>query len=411
MKEQFDFVIVGGGPAGANCAFELRSISPDSRIAIVTSEAEYPYDRVPLSKEYLRGELPRDKLFFREPGYYAENRIKVLHSRTVNKLDTGSRTVYLEGGDTLGYGKLLLATGGTPKVLPVEGANLRRVFTLRTVRDSDAIRQTLPGLKKVVVIGGGFIGCEIASSLSTMGCSVQIVEVAEHLLPAAVDRATGEWLKSEFEARGVTVHTASGLARIMGDGGSVNGVQLTTGEFLPAQAVVMGVGIAPNLSLAENAGLKVDKGVITDAHLRTSDSDVFAAGDIARFYSPLFGRDMRVEHYDVAAKHGRTAAHNMTGTARPFDVLPYFFSYLFDLKFHFYGDLSKKTTVVRRGSFDTAKGFMQFYLSGNTLDGVLAVNKRFSEIKEARSLVERRIRIDDPSVLGDTTRSIGDLGL
>lgn len=411
MEEQFDFVIVGAGPAGANCAFELRNRAPDSRIALITAEPEYPYDRVPLSKEYLRGELPKEKLFFREPGFYAQNGIRVLHTRTVGRLDTRSRIVYLDRGDSLGYRKLLLATGGTPKVLPVEGASLKNVFTLRTIRDSDAIRHALPELKNVMVIGGGFIGCEIASSLSMIGRSVQMVEVAEHLLPAAVDRSTGEWLKSEFEARGVTVHTKSGLARILGDDGRVNGVQLTSGEILPAQAVVMGVGIAPNLSLAENAGLKVDKGVVTDAYLRTSDPDIFAAGDIARFYSPLFGRDMRVEHYDVAVKQGRTAAYNMTGAAKPFDALPYFFSYIFDLKIHFYGDLSNRTVVIRRGGFDKAKGFMQFYLGGDMLEGVLAVNKKFPEIKEAKTLVEKRVHIKDPSILEDTTRLVGDLGL
>jgi NAD(P)H-nitrite reductase len=406
--QKFEYIIIGGGLAGGNAALEIRNRNKEKSVLLITSEREYPYDRVPLSKEYLRGTLSKDKLFLKSAKFYEENSIKVILGKSATRINPRERSVTLQDGSVYRFEKLLIATGGSVKRLNIEGSELSGVHYLRTIEDCDKIKEQASRSKRVVVIGGGFIGCEVASSLSSIGLETWIVEIAPFLLPMAIDQETGVWLKNYYERKGVYVLTSTGVKRFLGEEGRVKAVETTTGDVLKTDFVVVGVGIYPNTQLAQDAGLKVDRGIVVNEYLETTEEGIYAAGDVARFYSPIFSRHLRVEHYDVAVKQGRIAAANMTGERRAFDVLPYFYSYQFELKIHAYGDLTSKTSIVRRGALDEKSGFFQFFFNGDVLDGVLSVNKKWDEIKLARELVLRRAKFENPSELSNESKSLSE---
>lgn len=401
MPERVDYLIVGGGVAGGHAAYAIRGRSKDGRVALVTQETQLPYDRVPLSKEYLAAKRKRGKLFFKGDSYYPRNRVEVIMGRRAEELDVSRKTVRLDDGQTLSYERLLLATGGRPRRLQLPGSDLEGVLYLRTLEDSEAIRKASRDAGEAVIVGGGFIGCEVAATLRSKGLKVTLVELAPRLLGGAIDEETARWIQGYHSNQGVKVLTGTAVSGFVGKGGRVQGVRLAGGEVIPADFAAVGVGIVLNTEIAEGAGLKVDGGVVVDERLRTSARGVYAAGDIARFYSPIMKRTMRVEHYDVAEKQGTVAGLNMTGKKAAFREIPYFFSSQYDLEINAYGDLTSRTSTFTRGEMGSESGFLQFYFSGMALDGVLSVNRDWEEIEEARALVERRKEFPDPSVVSN----------
>jgi 3-phenylpropionate/trans-cinnamate dioxygenase ferredoxin reductase component len=401
-----DYVIVGGGVAGGHAAFEIRKHDKSGTIVVVNSEDQLPYDRPPLSKEYLAGKMKRKDLFFRTDSYFSRSKVQVLQGRRVQSIDASGRTVTLDDGSGFSYDQLLIATGGEVRRLDLPGSELAGILYLRTLRDCDGIRFEAKSSKRAAILGGGFIGCELAATLRAKGLKVTLIEIAPRLLSAAIDEETSRWVQDYHSKKGVKVLSGTKATGYRGKDGRVNGVELEGGEVIPADFVAVGVGIIPNTGLAEKAGLKVDKGVLVDEHLRTSAEGVYAAGDIARFYSPIFKRYLRVEHVDVAQKHGAVAGSNMAGKETSFDELPYFFSNQFDLEINAFGDLSQHTAVIRRGKLDPRKGFIQFYFDGAILNGILSVNADWNEIERAKTLVQNRKTLDDPSALSDESRSL-----
>ncbi len=406
MREHADYLIVGGGVAGGHAAFEIRKHDKAGTILVVSDDNEFPYDRPPLSKEYLAGKMRRRELFFRADSYYARNRVKVLRGSRARAVDVSSRRVTLEDGSELSYGCLLLATGGRVRRLNLPGADLNGVYYLRTLRDCDNIRSTAHGSRKAVIIGGGFIGCELAATLTSRGLKVTLIELTPKLLSAAIDSETSSWVQEYHSKKGVRVLTSTSATALVGADGKANGVQLKDGEVISSDFVAVGVGIIPNTELAEAGGLRVDRGVVVNEHMRTSADGVYAAGDVARFYSPIFKRHLRVEHVDVAQKQGAVAGANMARRRMVFDELPYFFSNQFDLEINALGDLSQRTAVVRRGALNARTGFIQFYLNGQVLDGVLAVNADWRDIERAKSFVLSRTKFDDPSLLSNESKAL-----
>lgn len=406
MPESADYLIIGGGLAGGHAALSIRRVDKSGNITVVSNEKSIPYDRVPLSKKYLTGEISRDNLFFRKEEFYKAEKIDLMTGRSVTEINPSTHTAKFDDGKTISFNKLLLATGGKARRLPIEGSEIQGIYSLRTLEDCELLKGEMERSRKVVVIGGGFIGCELASAFATKKLETTIVEVGPYLLNMAFDKETGEWLGKYYSEKGVKLVLNNSVSKFIGDKGHVTGVELKDGNRLPADFVVEGVGITLETGLAERAGLKVEKGIIVNEFLESSSKDIFAAGDVARFYSPVFQRYLRLEHYDIAVKQGQLAGLNMAGQRKPFDGLPYFFSYQFDLKINAYGDLGSRTKIVKRGELNKEKGFFQFYLNHDTLDAVLGVNVKWEELRNAKELVLKKKKFTDTEVISDQSRAL-----
>ncbi len=409
--ESTKYLIIGGGLAGGNAATAIRERDPDGRLVLVTDESYRPYDRVPLSKKYLQGGLSREGVFLRKPEFYEEKRVEILTSARAIHLDSPSRTVTFDDGRALGFEKLLLATGGRARRLSLPGADLPGIHYLRTLEDSDGLKAAMASATQAVVVGGGFIGCEVAAACVMKGLRTTIVEVGPFLLNAALDETTGRWISEFLVAKGIRARTGERAARFIEQDGRVAGLETASGVRIPADLVVVGVGIAPNTEIAQAAGLAVDNGIVVDERLEASVPGIYAAGDVARFYSPTFERHIRVEHYDVAVRHGKIAGENMAGAEIPFADLPYFFSDMFELRTHVHGVVSDHDRIVRRGEMRLTEngGFVQFYLRGGRVMGYLGVNRKLKDERAAQKIILSRRVLDDPSVLANESVDLATL--
>jgi NADPH-dependent 2,4-dienoyl-CoA reductase/sulfur reductase-like enzyme len=403
--EEAEYLLIGGGLAGGYAASAIRERDGVGRVFLVSNENHLPYDRVPLSKAYLTSKTKLDNLFFRKREFYEQNRVELLAGRTATAVDRKNRLVTLDDGTEIHYVKLLIATGGRARKINLPGAELKRIHYLRTIEDCEALKAEMSSSRKAVVIGGGFIGCELAAAFSAHGLDTTIIEVAPTLLSVALDPETAEWIGGYFTKKGVKVMTNCTADAFVGEAGNASGVETKSGT-IPADFVAVGVGIAPNTELAEKAGLKTDKGIVVNEFLETETGDIFAAGDVARFYSPLFKHHMRLEHYDVAVKHGKTAGANMAGERRSFSDLPYFFSFMFEMNINVYGDMSARERTIRRGSLTSEKGFFQFYLAGDRVVAFLSMNKGRDEINLAKRIILSGKLISDSALLSVESRSL-----
>ena len=399
------YVIVGGGLAGFNAIPAIRERDPDGRLILVTEEKERPYDRVPLSKRYLQGALSRDGIFLRPPEFYDENRVELSTGRRATDLDVNTKRLSLDDGREVRYEKLLLATGGTPRRLPLPGADLPGIHYLRTLEDSDALKEAMAHARKLVVVGGGFIGCEVAAAGVMKGLDTTVIEVGPYLLNMAFDEPTGRWVTEYLASKGLKTRCGERAAKFLGRDGRVSGVETTGGATVPADLVVVGVGLAPNADLAKAAGIQVDNGIVVNDHLQTSAPDVYAAGDVARFFAPVFDRHLRVEHYDVAVRHGKVAGANMAAGDVAFTDLPYFFSDMFELRIHVHGILGDHDRAILRGErrLTDRGGFIQFYMKGPRIMAYLGVNRKLKEERAAQKLIASRREFLDVGPLEDPT--------
>jgi len=392
----YKYVIIGGGIAGQRGSQGIRKVDAEGSIALVTAEPHTPYQRPPLSKGYLRGEETLDKVYLKKEPYYAENDIEVISGVRANAVDPGARTVKLNDGRTLGYGKLLLATGGRAWRLPVPANDLPNVFTLRTIENSDAIRQAARESQRTVVVGGSFIGSEVAASLAQLGLDVTMAFLESRILERVAPVELSAWLRAKYEAHGVRILPGTTLERLQGRERAERVViRDHESHVRDIDMVVMGVGIRLNTELAQGAGLEMkDNAILVDGYLRTSDPHIYAAGDIASWPDPTFGRRLRVEHWDVARRQGLRAGGNMAGDLKPYMALPYFFSDLFDLSFEVWGDLSTWDQTVLRGSLDVGS-FAFYYFQEGSMVGVLAAGRPDEERKPMQALVHARPAHDD----------------
>lgn len=402
------YVIIGGGLAGVAAADTIRRRDKTGRLMMICAEPHPPYDRVPLSKGYLLGEIQRDQIFLRRANFYERNKVELVLGQAATALDLTTRQITLADGRQVGFEKLLLATGGRPRRLPIPGADLEGIYYLRDLEDSDAIRAALQGAHRAVVIGGGFIGCEVATGLAQLGLATTVVELTPGVLSLVLDAETSGFIESFLRQQGVTVLTNTAAAHFVGEQGRVRAVVTNTGETLEADLVTVGVGIAPNTELAAAAGLPVDNGVVVNEYLEAAPG-IYAAGDIARYYSPPLGRHVRVEHYDVALQHGRIAAANMTGEQRSYTELPYFFSYMGALHIDVVGDMSRRQQSIRRGALGLEPGFAQGYFADGMLQAVLCINGDPALLQAARECIAERRPVTDPAAFADETRDLASL--
>lgn len=393
-------VIVGGGLAGAKAAETLRGEGFDGDLTIVAAEDERPYERPPLSKEVLRGEKDREAARVHEPGFYEAEDIALRLGEAATALDPAARTVTLEGGDVLPWDRLLIATGAEPRPLPVSGGDLPGVLTLRTLADSERLRDVARAGGRLVVIGAGWIGCEAAASARELGAEVTVVEMADVPLAGVLGARVGGIFAALHREHGVELLTGARLEAVEGDGRAER-IRLAGGRTIDCAAVLAGVGVVPRTALAESAGLAVDDGILVDATLETAAAGVFAAGDVANALHPFYGRRVRVEHWANALNQGPAAARNMLGAGAPYDRLPYFFSDQYDAGMEYSGLASAADEVVIRGD-ESARELIAFWVAeGRVLAGmnlnVWDVNDRVQELIRSRAVVDPA-RLADPDV-------------
>ena len=403
---EVEFVIVGGGVAAAKAAEGFRAAGGEGPGVVLAAEPELPYERPPLSKEFLRGEAGRDKTRTHDEAWYRDHDVEVLLATRASTLDPATRTVTTEVGDQLRYaGGLVLATGAQPVRLELPGEDLDGVYYLRTVEDAERLRAAISRAESMVILGGGFIGAEVAASATQMDTRVTILELADTLWTRAVGPEMGRFLEAFLRDRGVHVRTRTRAERLEG-GRQVEAVVLPDGSRLPADLVVIGVGARPDTGLAERAGLPVDDGILVDGQLRAAGG-VWAAGDVASAEHPLFGR-IRVEHWAEALNQGLLAGRNLAGAGERYDRVPDFFSDQFDLHLSYLGHVREWDELVVRGSREVAEPrFVAWYLRGSAPRAALIVNDRHAE-DPVREVI-RRGRPVDPARLADPGVELGEL--
>jgi 3-phenylpropionate/trans-cinnamate dioxygenase ferredoxin reductase subunit len=400
MTSNETHIIVGASLAGATAAATLREEGFDGRVVLIGAEEHRPYERPPLSKDYLRGEAGRDKLYVHPDGFYADHDLELRLGSTAVELDTSGRTLTLDDGDRLGYDRLLLATGAEPRRLSIPGAELDGVLYLRSVDDSDALRERLDAGGSVVVVGAGWIGSEVAASARQRGLDVTVIDPLSVPLERVLGAEIGAVYRDIHTDHGVRMLMDTGVAAFEGDR-KVERVRTSDGSELECDFVVVGVGVQPRTGLAAEAGIAVDDGVVVDARLRTGADGVFAAGDVASAHHPLYGERIRVEHWANALNQGPAAARNMLGRDAPYERLPYFFSDQYDVGMEYSGFARSWDRVVVRGD-PAAREFIAFWMDG---DRVLAgMNVNVWEVTDAiQRLIRERNAVDtgrlaDPDV-------------
>jgi 3-phenylpropionate/trans-cinnamate dioxygenase ferredoxin reductase subunit len=388
--QNYEYAIIGGGLAGGRACQGIHRVDEERKVALITAETHVPYERPPLSKGYLTGEEGLDHVYLKKEAYYAENQIDLFQSTSVTQIDRTAHTVTLDDGQVLSYAKLLLATGGHAWRLPIPGNELPGVFTLRTIDNSDAIRRAATDGKRALVLGGSFIGSEVAASLAQLDAHVTMAFPESRLLERIVPEEMGAFLHDQYASHGVRILTRTVAQRLEGNA-SVGRAVLDSGETLDVDLVVMGVGIRLNTELAQAAGLEMGEqgAVLVDEFLRTSDPDIYAAGDIAAWPDPTYGKRLRVEHWDVAYRQGMRVGRNMAGEEKPYTTLPYFFSDLFDLSLEVWGNLAAWDATVRRGTIESGS-YAFYYFHQDRLTGVLAVDRPKKEREPMPALVRAR---------------------
>jgi 3-phenylpropionate/trans-cinnamate dioxygenase ferredoxin reductase subunit len=407
MSSEQTHVIIGASLAGAKAAETLREEGFDGRVVLVGAEEERPYERPPLSKDYLRGEAGREKVYVHAEGFYAEQDIELRLGRTAVSLDTANAQLKLDDGEELSYDRLLLATGAEPRRLELPGAELDGVFYLRSVQDSDALRERIDAGGAVVVVGAGWIGAEVAASARQRGLDVSVVEPASVPLERVLGTEVGAIYRDVHADHGVRLLLGTGVEAFEGDG-SVERVRTSDGRSVDCDFVVVGVGVEPRTALAADAGLTISNGILVDERLRASAPGVFAAGDVANALHPFYGEPVRVEHWANALNQGPAAARNMLDQESAYDRLPYFFSDQYEVGMEYTGYARRWDRVVFRGDPATRE-FIAFWL----LDGraVAGMNVGVWDVTDPiKRLIGERIAVDDrqladPDVPLDTLAS------
>jgi 3-phenylpropionate/trans-cinnamate dioxygenase ferredoxin reductase component len=383
---EVDFLLVGGGMASAHCAAELRRRGAEGSIVLVGREPEPPYERPPISKEYLRGDAGREDAHVNPPSWYEENRIELLTGRNVISLDAEARTAKIQGGEEVSFGKALFGTGAMVNILRVEGAENEGIHYLRAFGNADAIRADAEAAENVVLIGGSYIGCEVAASLAAQGKRCTIVAIEEVALSRSFGEEAGRWFQGQLEAHGITFHGGERLSAFEGDG-RVSAVITESGLAVECDTVVVGAGVRPDAMLAQRAGLEVGPGgIVCDSKLQTSVPGIYAAGDCCSYESVVHGRRIHVEHWDVAMQQGIHAAASMLGAEADYEVVPYFFSDLADwASMEYVGPAYEWDREVWRGNREGGE-FSVWYLQGDRVAGCLSVG-RSEELAQARQMI------------------------
>ena len=384
--------IVGAGQAGFQAAASLRQEAYAGRIVLIGDELVRPYQRPPLSKSYLARESGLDELWLRPETFYTQHQIEVLAGESVTAIDRAERRLQLASGGKLAWDHLVLATGARCRPLAVPGAELDGVLPLRTLADTDILRERLDQAREVVVVGAGFIGLEFASVAIARGAAVHIIEVTQHPMGRVVSATISKFFTNAHRRWGAQISLGTGVTRILGVGGRVNGVETTDGQLLPADLVLICIGVIPNAELAREAELAVDNGIVVDQHLATADPAILAIGDCANFPTPFAADRVRLESVQNAVDQARCAAAYIAGKPAPYDKVPWFWSDQGDLKLQIAGITTGHDNTVLRGDPESGR-FSVFCYRAGRLIGVESVNQT------ADHVVARRLLASEPKLI------------
>jgi 3-phenylpropionate/trans-cinnamate dioxygenase ferredoxin reductase component len=394
-------VLVGANLTGGEAAATLRQEGFDGRVVLIGAEPRAPYERPPLSKEYLRGEFSFEQALLRPSNFYDDNGIETRFGVRATEVHAAEQVVELEGGERLPYDKLLIATGGRNRRFPIPGLDLEGVYDLRTVDDCDRIRaESAPG-RRAVVVGMGFIGSEVAASLRQLGVDVVVVERDPVPLRRVLGEEVGRVMEGIHLDQGATLIFEDTVASFEGEGGRVGRVRTGHGRLIECDFVVMGLGIEPVTELLADTGVEIDNGIVVDEYCRTGVEGIYAAGDVANHYHPVFDRRIRVEHWQNALKQGPAAARSMLGKGDPYDEIPWFWSNQYDSNLQYAGFHTEWDELVVRGSMEE-RNFVAFYLKGERVRAAVSVN-RGKDLRRSMRLIKARSSVDttklrDPEV-------------
>jgi 3-phenylpropionate/trans-cinnamate dioxygenase ferredoxin reductase subunit len=375
MTTQKTFVIVGAGLAGSKAAEALRTEAFDGRVVLIGEEAERPYDRPPLSKDYLQGKVDKEKIYVHPEKWYAEHDVELRLESRVTGIDLVAHQLIAQNDERIDYDKLLVTTGSSPRVLPVPGSDLDGVLYLRGIQDCEAIKSAFASAKRVAIIGAGWIGLETAAAARAAGVDATVIEMAKLPLLGVLGRELAEIYAALHREHGVELRMEVEVAEIVVADHRASGIRLADGSCIDADVVIVGVGITPNVELAEAAGLTVDNGIVVNEYLASSDPDVFAAGDVANAFYPSLGRSLRLEHWSAALNQGPAAAANMVGRNAAYDHVPYFFSDQYDMGMEYWGNVEAGSydQVIFRGDVATRE-FIAFWLRKGQVVAAMNVN-------------------------------------
>lgn len=398
-RQDFDVLIVGAGHAGANAAIALRQGGFTGSIGLVGDEPELPYERPPLSKEYLAGDKTFDRLLIRPPAFWSEQGVEVLVGRRVVKVDPDAHEAWAADGGSFGYGKLVWATGAAPRRLSCSGAALSGVHAIRTRADVDQLLASLPSVERVAVIGAGYIGLEAAAVLTGMGKRVSVLEMQDRVLSRVAGEALSRFYEAEHRSKDVDLRLGTVVDCLEGDDGAVSGVRLGDGTVLPVEMVIVGIGVVPAVQPLLDAGAEGGNGVDVDACCRTSLQDVYAVGDCAAHQSAFAnGARVRIESVQNAKDQAVTAAKSIMGTDVPYNAVPWFWSNQYDLRLQTAGLLTGHDQTLVRGD-PTTRAFSVVYLRDGQVIALDCVN-RPADYVQGRALISARVQAD-PIALAD----------
>lgn len=405
MTEQT--VIVGAGHGAGQIVATLKQKQYGGRIVLIGEEAWLPYQRPPLSKKYLSGELPAERLYVKPPAFYEQPDVEVRLETRVERIDRASKRVVLDDGTTVPYTALVLATGSRVRTLDAEGAGLDGIHYLRSIDDVDGIRAGLRTAKHVVIVGAGYIGLEVAAVVRAAGHPVSVVEMADRVMSRVVSPELSAFYEGVHRDAGVELVLGTGVDGFTGSDGRVSGVKLSDGRTVPADLAVIGVGILPNVELAEAAGLAVDNGIVVDERCRTADAAIYAIGDCACHPSRIYGRRLRLESVQNALEQAKTAAINIAGGDARYDQVPWFWSDQYDLKLQIVGLSEGFDQAIVRGD-PSRRSFSCAYLREGRLIAIDAVNAP-KDFMQAKALIANGAR-PDPAELADPAIELKTLG-
>lgn len=404
MADDDGIVVIGGGLAGATVATEYRKAGGEALVTILSSEPDPPYNRPPLTKGFLRGEAERDATFVRPHAEYEEDVIELRLETTVEQIDPGAHEVELVGGERVSYGTLVLATGARPRELSLPGADRVGVHTYRTLADAENVKRAAEEAHAAIVVGGSFIGSETAASLRMRGLRVTLIERGPLLMPQLRAPELSMQLAELYRSEDVEVLLDTELEELTGNGRLLTGARTTGGDTVEAYLAIVGVGVVPNVELAEHAGATIDDGVVVDGRFRTSLPDVYAIGDIARYPDPVAQRDRRIEHWSAAHAQGAYLGRTLAGARQAYDVVPVFFTQLFDRKLQVLGDVESAVECVLRGTLADGR-VLGFHLDherrlvGAVVHGHAAdVAAELEGVLRERPVVDDRSRLEDDSL-------------
>lgn len=398
--EKFNYVILGGGVAAGYAAQEFveQGINP-GQLCIVTADAMIPYDRPPLSKGFMVGDKDAEDVVINPPEFYRENGIEVLLGTAVGRVDLDQKLLYTDEG-TIGFEKLMIASGARVREFDLPGSDLDGLYYLRMLNNARAIRQAAQNASKAVVIGGSFIGMEVASSLRQRGLDVSMVYLEDYVWQQVFSEPISEFFEDYFSRRGIHLYPDSSAEGFEGQDGQLTGVKLKSGQTLPADLVVAGIGVMPNTEIFDTTPLKIDDGIVVNRFLETNVPDVYAVGDVARFHDVVMEQPLRFEHWDNAVTQGQHAALGMLGKRLVYEHVPYFFSDVFDLSYEYWGLSQDADQVTYRGDLDTGS-FSAWWLKDGHLAAAFVMDRPDEERQLAMDLIRSRFPVSVEDLEGD----------